>query len=576
MTLLNGLAEKITILRNNKQFNPKDYINTKAKLLNQYMQKFGLKSCVIGVSGGIDSGTVLGLVKYASCLENSPIEKIIPICLPVFNSGATGQMDATNRGSEVATQMDLKPIIVDITNIQQAIQSLFDSELNITSSDWAKGQLVAHTRTPALYYTATLLTQEGLPAIIVGTTNRDEGLYLGYFGKASDGLVDIQLISDLHKSEVYAVAKELNITDSVLKAIPQGDMYDGRIDEEVFGAPYDFVELYLNYLTLNNKKQIDFINTLNKKEQEQFKIFQNNLEKLHNYNSHKYISASPAVHLDIDSELFNIKNSWKTNCNFQLFPDKPTDINSFNNLIHIKEPFPNSLSNSRNVISTKYNIYDSDVIYLENILSHSEIDWILNQVNNQNWKPTNKYGNMKDFNPAIDIPQSLRISVYNEELAELIMNRINPHIPYLKSFPNTLPIISNNKDVWVKKTINPLFRFIRYNGNNELISHYDDTYEYNEYKKTLLTMVIYLENSDSETRFLKDNQYNIPDKDRIYKDSETIGKNDDVLLSFKSTKGNALIFNHRLLHDATQPKNNQKTIIRTDIVFQSPNFGFNL
>ncbi|WP_258957573.1 hypothetical protein [Legionella sainthelensi] len=41
--------------------------------------------------------------------------------------------------------------------------------------------------------------------------NRDEGSYVGFFGKASDAMVDIQLISDLHKSEVKKLALFLNI-----------------------------------------------------------------------------------------------------------------------------------------------------------------------------------------------------------------------------------------------------------------------------------------------------------------------------------------------------------------------------
>ncbi len=37
----------------------------------------------------------------------------------------------------------------------------------------------------------------------MGTGNQDEDGYLGYFCKAGDGCVDIQLIADLHKSEVW-------------------------------------------------------------------------------------------------------------------------------------------------------------------------------------------------------------------------------------------------------------------------------------------------------------------------------------------------------------------------------------
>lgn len=66
-------------------------------------------------------------------------------------------------------------------------------------------------RAPAVYYVAQLLSQEGNAAVVMGTGNKDEDYYLGYFCKAGDGVVDVSLISDLHKSEVFQVAKFLHV-----------------------------------------------------------------------------------------------------------------------------------------------------------------------------------------------------------------------------------------------------------------------------------------------------------------------------------------------------------------------------
>ena len=78
-----------------------------------------------------------------------------------------------------------------------------------------------------------------------------------------------------------------------MKATPTGDMFDGRCDEEVFGAPYDFVELYLGYL----RGDVDL--KLSMEAQKQFDLYATNLENLHRYNAHKYKVGSPAVHLDL-------------------------------------------------------------------------------------------------------------------------------------------------------------------------------------------------------------------------------------------------------------------------------------
>ena len=78
----------------------------------------------------------------------------------------------------------------------------------------------------ALYSITAMLTTYNMRSVIVGTTNRDEGLYLGYIGKASDGMVDLQPISDLHKSQVRLVAKYLDVPQSILDVTPTGDMFD--------------------------------------------------------------------------------------------------------------------------------------------------------------------------------------------------------------------------------------------------------------------------------------------------------------------------------------------------------------
>ncbi len=39
--------------------------------------------------------------------------------------------------------------------------------------------------------------------------------------KAGDGVVDVQLIADLHKSEVFIIAKHLGVHDSIVVAPPR-------------------------------------------------------------------------------------------------------------------------------------------------------------------------------------------------------------------------------------------------------------------------------------------------------------------------------------------------------------------
>ena len=107
------------------------------------------------------------------------------------------------------------------------------------SSPWSEGQLLCVLRTPALCTARSPCCRRTATArVVVGTTNRDEGAYLGFFGKASDAMVDLQPISDLHKSEVRAPWRGwLGVPAAVVDAEPSGDVWDGRDDDgQMIGA----------------------------------------------------------------------------------------------------------------------------------------------------------------------------------------------------------------------------------------------------------------------------------------------------------------------------------------------------
>ena len=304
------LLNQLSLIRKEKDFQPKEYLKNKSDLINKYFKQHGLSSAVIALSGGVDSALTLAILNDAKSQKNSPIKKIYPILLPSYSNGATDQDFATTLGKNLCSQLEIEEFKINIEDIQEKLKEKVDETLNISGNTWAEGQLVAYLRTPIIYYITSLLSQEKFSGVICGTTNFDEGKYLGYFGKASDGLVDLQIISDLHKSEVFTLGNYLKLPSEILNRVPQGDMYDGRSDEEVFGASYDFVELYLNFLSWPKSKQLYFMENLNNENLKFFKEKQKNIEDLHRYNKHKYLGASPAVHLDIFN--LSIPNGWRT------------------------------------------------------------------------------------------------------------------------------------------------------------------------------------------------------------------------------------------------------------------------
>lgn len=277
-------------------FSPEKYTIAKAKILNDYMAQCHLDTVLVAISGGVDSALVLKLAEFAQKQPNSPIKRIVAVTLPIYDSVLANQTDTVNRAQELMTNANCEHYTINMRDIYDANVNTAFNVLH-ENNEWADGQMGAYVRTSFLYYLTAVINAQGNRPILLGTTNRDEGSYLGYVGKASDGMVDVQLISDIYKSEVYATAEYLNVPESILDVTPNGDMYDGRVDTEVFGAPYSMAELF------NRSKAHPYITEaitrLSEDAQKEWTSYAENLEKLHSYNAHKYLGLSPAVHLEL-------------------------------------------------------------------------------------------------------------------------------------------------------------------------------------------------------------------------------------------------------------------------------------
>jgi len=217
-----------------------DVIITK---INTFFTKEGLDSAVIGVSGGIDSAVVLNLLSKAANVPNSPIKKIMALSLPIFCEGTSDQDLAEEYACLSSPKAGKKGVLVfktiDLSTVARAY-----IQLNQKTTKWAIGQLASIVRTPQLYYTAAQLQADGYKSIVVGTMNKCER-ELGFYGKASDAMVDLQPIQHLLKSEVYQLAKKLGINQKIINRPPTGDVWNNEIDEQTFGQSYKQVENWI-------------------------------------------------------------------------------------------------------------------------------------------------------------------------------------------------------------------------------------------------------------------------------------------------------------------------------------------
>lgn len=551
-----GLTKLLDLIRKEKNFSPSQYVLAKTTLINQYFLENKLDTAIIALSGGIDSAVAYQLLKKAKESKNSPIKNVIGLTLPALNCiGVTNQAES----KDSANLLECETINIEpLTHVLEEIINKFTMD---KMSPWAQGQAIPYLRTSLLYSLTAALSDSGKKSILIGTTNRDEGSYLGYIGKASDGLTDLQVISDLHKSEVYSVAKTLNVPEKIIQKTPTGDMYDNRTDEEVFGAPYDFVELYTNLLYKYQSEYLESTSTqeyftLNEIEKEQFNTLANNIVDLHNFNRHKYISCSSAIHLDLTP--FNFPGGWRNNTTWDKEIFTKIDETKYVNPVKIIPRFyPQE--------EKKIEVLSNNIFKIENLLDKAESSLILEQIENtnENWLRANTYGKPdKDSSCG-----SYRKSWYSKEFSKVITDRIS-NLLFKTYVPNN-EIKDDEKEslVWTFKEVGSLFRFIKYQKGDALVPHYDESFKVGSHSKTLFSIVIYL--TEGSTQFFEETREN-----HSYEDFEDLSSELNMTPYLKAycKPGDALIFQHRLLHDCPIV-DKDKVIIRSDLVFEKPNLG---
>ncbi|KAH7821635.1 putative NAD+ synthase [Monocercomonoides exilis] len=277
------LKKALQIIREKRNFKPEEWIEAKCKMFNEYMKKAGLKGCVINMSGGVDSSCTAALCIHAMKMEGSPIKKVIGIAQPIHSTASIQQ-----RAFDVAKAIGLEMITVDQTKIYDDLAPLVESPLSLHANEFALGQLRSYMRTPVAFFVAQILSSSGgCPSIVLGTGNKDEDGYLYYFCKAGDGISDVQLIADLHKSEVFSVSAVLGLPEVVLKSPPSADLWEGQTDEDEIGCSYDFVELYTELLAYPAEEREKIFAAFSEEAKEQYKKLGELIEGIHRRNSHK-------------------------------------------------------------------------------------------------------------------------------------------------------------------------------------------------------------------------------------------------------------------------------------------------
>lgn len=583
LSLNNDLNLVLEIYRKQRSFNPEKYIKDKLLLLKKYLNRYDITNLIIPLSGGIDSSVVLALV--------NELRKDMDIQITGFNtsvlssSSVTNQEDTILLSKELCEHFKTDYISVDISKIVLSIVKTFSTHIEYNSEQkltgyfqnlkqdkisgtedykWSEGQLIPCLRTALNYYVSSIYQDMNLKTLIVGTTNRDEMSYIGFFGKASDLMVDIQLITDLHKSEVFKLAKHLKVPDSIINRKPNGDMYHNKSDEDFFGFSYDFLELftYLKELDVNEKHKL--FKMFNYDTKDLYDKFLSNVYELHHKNEYKYPLKSQAIHFDLTPIEFKqySENIPKHEMDkLKGLAPSNQEIETLENITWFH--YKNDLKVT-NIKPFEY-LHKPDLIKIQNMLTESEVRILtefFNQGNEHSYYYTDKDGSL-----STEKSFSKRKSVYSEHLSKTIFERLSPHLDKILKLKNTDLEFDEltSESLWTPISISPYFRFIEYKKNGELIPHYDTPHKYDSETFTLKTLILSLTtNKEGATEFYFEDCKDYRDhKDLIYK---------DPIAKYEHESGSMLMFDHRVLHQVRPVKKDEtKLIIRTDLIYKKIN-----
>ncbi len=188
----------------------------------------GATGAVIGLSGGIDSAVVSGLLARAVGKEN--VLGLIMPCHSIPADIEDARLTAETWGIEAS--------LVDLSGIYDSFVELLPPGEGL-----ANANIKPRLRMITLYHHANTLNR-----MVVGTGNRSE-LLIGYFTKYGDGGVDLLPIASLYKHQVRELAREIGVPEKIINRKPSAGLWEGQTDEDEMGISYEVLDATLDAIT---------------------------------------------------------------------------------------------------------------------------------------------------------------------------------------------------------------------------------------------------------------------------------------------------------------------------------------
>ena len=221
-------------------------INHIVNWLANYLSQSYSKGFVVGVSGGIDSAVT-------STLAAKTGFPVLVLDMPIHQP-ADQQIRAIEHINWLKSNFEnVQSFSVDLTASFDLFSQAIPKEIINENNFLALANTRSRLRMVTLYHFATMYKY-----LVTGTGNKVEDFGVGFYTKYGDGGVDISPIADLLKTEVFALAKELHIIQSIQEAAPTDGLWeDNRSDEDQIGATYAELEWAMEIQGKINQTQLN-------------------------------------------------------------------------------------------------------------------------------------------------------------------------------------------------------------------------------------------------------------------------------------------------------------------------------
>lgn len=237
-------------------------IDYRVNFIQSCLRESGLKTLVLGISGGVDSTTAGMLAQRAvegmRAAGEGDDYRFIAVRLPY-------QVQHDEEEAQLAIDT-IQPDECHTVNIGAAVQGLSRATealepLAAGARDFVLGNTKARMRMVAQYTIAN--ARQGL---VIGTDHAAEAV-MGFFTKFGDGACDLTPLAGLVKGQVRQIAAALGAPPQLVKKVPTADLEElkpGKPDEDAHGVTYLEIDAFLQGFEVSDEAARIIVETYDK------------------------------------------------------------------------------------------------------------------------------------------------------------------------------------------------------------------------------------------------------------------------------------------------------------------------